>query len=363
MTRLIVLRGSLLAIVFATTGVGVRGQQTITVRRDPIDSPIAKALAAKAEIDGQNVPLADFVKDFAKRYEIPIRLDKGGLLRAHVAASVPITASFKQVPLGVALRQILRPLKLQHRVADGILIIDDVGVPLDDAHPPGRGPVGPRRAPVVRVARANRVNVAGRFNGQATVQQLRPLLQVELKFVKGLCAPTPEQMRQLKQAALNQIADLAKDMQQGNNPQRMNQARLLVQEKLAELVHAQLSPAQAALYDGEIKKRDENLRQVCARNLVVALDEELCLTAWQREKLYTELSHNWDEAWTMTVVLGAMHMMDMFPSVPDELVVPHLDAAQRALWSHLSNRNNNVFWGLEINAFLGMGPPLLDDQE
>ncbi len=144
MTRLIVLRGSLLAIVFATTGVGVRGQETITVRRDPIDSPIAKALAVKADIDVLNVPLADFVKDVAKRYEIPIRLDKGGLLRAHVVALLPITASFKQIPLGVALRQILRPLKLQHRVADGTLIIDDIGVPLDDAHPPGGGTlVGP----------------------------------------------------------------------------------------------------------------------------------------------------------------------------------------------------------------------------
>ena len=98
------------------------------------------------------------------------------------------------------------------------------------------------------------------------------------------------------------------------------------------------------------------------RNLVVALDEELSLTGWQRQKLYTELSDNWDESWTLGVVVLSTRTMQMLPNVPDELVVPYLDAAQRTLWNSLS-KGGNVFWGVEFAAFLGMGPPMFGDQE
>jgi hypothetical protein len=366
MSRLLALRGSLVAIIFAATGVWVRGQQVTAV---PVDraNAIAKALAAKIDIDALNVPLADFVKDVARRYAVPIELDKAGLRRAKVDPSLPITASFKQIPLGAALRQVLRPLKLQHRVADGTLIIDDISLPLDDAHPPGGGPVAPQPVrqirPGVRIGRAIRVNNIAGINGQGTIQQLRPALQVELNFVKSLCAATPEQMQQIKAEALQQIADAAKDLERGNNGrQGFNQARRRVQDKVGELVHKKLSPAQAVRYDDEIKKRYANLHQVCARNLVVALDEELSLTEWQRQKLFTELSDNWDDSWTLGVVLVATRTYQMLPNVPDELVVPYLDAAQRTLWNGLS-KGNNTFWGVEFAAFLGMGPPMFVDQE
>ena len=128
----------------------------------------------------------------------------------------------------MALRQVLRPLKLQHRVADGALVIDDIGLPLDDAHPPGGGPVGPppigQMLPAVRIVRAVRFNNMVRINGQGTIQQLRPALQVELNFVKSLCAPTAEQMQLLKAEALKQIADAARNLERGNKgPQGVNQ--------------------------------------------------------------------------------------------------------------------------------------------
>jgi hypothetical protein len=215
----------------------------------------------------------------------------------------------------------------------------------------------------VRIARAVRVNNMVRFNGQGNIQQLRPALQVELNFVKSLCAPTPEQMQQIKAEALKQIADAVKNLERGNNGQQgLNQSRRRVQDKVGELVHQKLSPAQAARYDDEIKKRYTNLRQVCARNLVVALDEELSLTEWQRQKLFTELSDNWDESWTLSVVIVSTRTYQMLPNVPDELVVPYLDAAQRTLWNGLS-KGGNVFFGIEFAAFLGMGPPMFVDQE
>ncbi|HET6324299.1 MAG TPA: hypothetical protein VFG04_06330 [Planctomycetaceae bacterium] len=362
-TRRIVFRGWLLTVLWAATGVRVHAQQAAPAPVARTDDAVAKALAAKIDIDVRNVPLEDFVKDLAKRHGISFLLDRSGLRRAKVSPSTPITASFKQIPLGVALRQILRPLKLQHRVADGTVIIDDLGLALDDARP-GIARFGEalvRRRPAVRMAQPPQI-VNMRFNGQAPLQQLRLVLQVELGFVKSLCRPTAEQMRTIKQEALKQIADLAKDMQRANNLQIMNRARQTIQEKLSELVHAQLSPAQSARYDSEIQKRSDNLRQACARNLVVAFDEHLSLTEWQRQKLSAELAHNWDDSWTIAVALGAGQMVDMLPNVPDELVVPYLDATQRTLWNNLPKRTT-VFWGVDMSAFLGIGPPLLGDQE
>jgi hypothetical protein len=364
---------------------------------------VAKALAANTNIDVVNVPLEDFVKALGKDHGISIRLDQSGLRRANVAPSTQITASFKQVPLGVALRLILRPLKLQHRISDGVVIIDDIGLPVDAPRPPRPGPAGPqlqaapidllrgiqllqgqpmRRAPAVVAAPliARRVGVVNMNAEQGTLQQLRLVLQVELNFVKRVCAPTPEQMLQLKQEGLKQIADAAKAWQANVNNRRpvfirngqqvlinngqpaLNDARRSVQEKLTELVHARLSLAQASRYDSEIKKRNANLHLVCARNLVVALDQELCLTEWQRQKLGTELAGNWDDSWTMTVVLGSTNNAGFLPNIPDEFIVPYLDATQRSLWNSLPKRGNTV-WGIRAAAFLGMTPPALDDQE
>jgi hypothetical protein len=300
-----------------------------------------------------------------------------GLKRAGVAPSTRITASFKQVPLGLALRQILRLLKLQHRVADGVVVIEDLGLPLDAAHPPGSGPVGPqrgeelieklvaplRRAPAVRVAPAIRVANVNRLNRQSSLQELRLVLQVELNFLKGVCAPTDEQMQQIKQEGLKQIADLAQGRLPNNNGRRaVSDLCKSVQDKLAELVRAHLSPEQGRHFESETQMRGANLRHACASNLVVALDQELSLSEWQRQKLCTELAENWDDSWTTTVVLGSTNPLGFLPNVPDELVVPYLDAAQRTLWNSLAKRGNMV-WAGAAAAFLGMGAPAMEDKE
>jgi len=151
MSRLIPLRGSIVLIVLASTTVRLCAQQKpagfpgTNADINRTNAAVEKSLAARTDIDALNVPLEDFMKALAKDHGVTIRLDKSGLKRAGVAPSMQITASFKQVPLGLALRQILRPLKLQYRVADGVVVIDDLGLPLDAAHPPGSGAVGPQR--------------------------------------------------------------------------------------------------------------------------------------------------------------------------------------------------------------------------
>ncbi|HXY35253.1 MAG TPA: hypothetical protein VEI07_13565 [Planctomycetaceae bacterium] len=370
MSRFTVLRGSLMLFLLATLSGWLRAQQQTAGPAGKTDGAIAKALAAKTDINAINVPLEDFIGPLAREHGITITLDKSGLKRAGVAPSTQITASFKQVPLGVVLRQILRPLKLQFRVADGSVVIDDIGLPLDAAHPPGSGPVGPQRIqPVeIQVERMlpqpmpmRRVGVAARRNqNAASLQQLRLILQVELALIKSLCAPTPEQMEQLKHDGLKHIADAADNWQRVNGRGVLDPRRV-VQYKLVESVRSRLSPAQARQYESEIQKRLANIREACARNLVVAIDQELSLTESQRHKLCTELASNWEDVWTMNVVVSAENERGFLPNVPDELVLPYLDAAQRALWNSL--QKGNILWGPGRAAFLGAPPPALEDQE
>jgi hypothetical protein len=383
MSRLIVLGGLLGLIVLASTTVRLCAQQKTAAFPETnadinrTNAAVEKSLAAKTDIDSLNLPLEDFVKALAKDHGINIRLDKSGLKRAGVAPLMQITASFKQVPLGLALRQILRPLKLQYRVADGVVVIEDLGSPLDAAHPPASGRVGRQRdeelierlvapmrqAPAVRVAPAIRVANINRRNRQSSLQELRLVLQVELNFLKGVCTPTAEQMQQIKQEGLKQIADLAKGGLPDNNRQRVvGDLRRSVQQTLTELVQAHLSPEQVSRYQSEMQMRSASVRHACACNLVVALDQELSLSEWQRQKLCTELADNWDDSWTTTVVLGSTNALGFLPNVPDELIVPYLDAAQRTLWNSLAKRGNMV-WAGAAAAFLGMGAPALEDQE
>jgi hypothetical protein len=367
MNRFTVLRESLLVIVVATTGVGLRADQPTGTRGAAGDAAVAKVLAAKVDLDVDS-RLEDLVPILEKRFGIPIRIDKNSLRRAHVDSGTRITVSFKQVPLGVALWQILRPLKLQHRVVDGSVVID-VGIPLDQPRPRRPRPVMIERQVVGRVVPMPQAEFAPAarartFNDDATVRgQLRLVLQLELKFIKHVCSPTAEQLDQLKQDGLKHIVGEELDH---NDPEALRKAigdpRHAVESRMADLVRAHLSPAQANRFDSEIKQRAANLRQVSARNLVVAIDQELSLTEWQRQKITKELTDNWDDAWTMTVVLGSSSNTALIPAVPDELIVPYLDAAQRSQWDGLPKRGNMVL-GVRTSAFLGMPAPAADDEE
>jgi hypothetical protein len=364
------LRGSLLAVVLATTPALLRGQAAAPVART--DAAVARVLAAPTDLEAVNLPLVDFVTTVSERYGLAIRLDPNGLRRAGVLASTKVTASFRQVPLGLALKQVLQPLKLQHRVVDGLVVIDDVGLPLDDARPRGNAPFEPQRIevqvaplqqPRVRIVRPAVIR-NGNFNDPESVRtQLRLILHVELKVVKSVCSPTPAQLEELKQEALAQIAGEDYRLERRDRLQEiLHNARLIVAERLIDLARSRLSADQVRRYEREVKKRTENLRQVCARNMVVALDEELSLSESQRQKICAELAANWNDAWTISAVFAATSVYTMLPNLPDELVVPYLDASQRAIWDDLSKQDTRVF-PMRTSAFLGMAPPAPDQEE
>jgi hypothetical protein len=369
-----VVRRLLLIIALATASAAARAQQPTPPPIERTNASIRKALGATTDIEALNLKLDDFLKELARRQKIPMRLGKSGLRRAEVDPALEITASFKQVPLGSALRQILQPLKLQHRIVDGAVLIDDIGEPPDDNLARRAAPVrvqqvielrGGQKLRRLQVIRAQPVvrnfNIVNPVGPQTQVQQLRQLLQIELNFVKTVCTPTPEQLRQLEQDGAKGIDESLKNWQVDNGAPVPSYAREIVQDEVMASARAHLLPAQIVRYDAELQKRKEFVHQACARNLMVTLDLELFLTAEQRQKLRETLAENWDDAWTVSTALTAVEEQGFIPSIPDELITPHLDVVQKVLWNRLPKRGK-IIWGLDETAFLGMMPPAFDEK-
>jgi hypothetical protein len=355
----------LLAIVLADPGMLLPADQAGPRRADRGNEAVREALAAKVDIDVLNLPFREFVPYVAKRLGGPVVLGKAALRRAEVNPTLEITASFKQVPLGVALRQILQPLKLQHRVVDGRLLIEDVGeMPEEPTRPAAQiraMQVTLQRQAWEQVLRFNRQKVKG-IDALVDVKvltplvQVRPLLQLELDFVRRTCQPTPQQDEQLQKAGWRQVGEALENWQTDNGAPVPSYAREVVQDEVLSAVRITLSPAQVARYEAETAKRKAFRNLACARNLLVTLDGELFLTPKQREELNTDLSQNWDDAWTVSLALTSTNERGLIPAVPDELMMPHLDPLQRLLWRRLP-KTGKLIWRLDQTAFLGL-PPL-----
>jgi hypothetical protein len=345
----------------ATKAVPRRADDRNEVRLEPPIMATLREMNSKTNIRVERMPLEKFAQFLSEQHKIPFKLDRAGLRRANVDPSTLITANYVQFPLDAALRRILARLRLRHHVVDGVVIITAAlpGVPAER--------IGERQLGNGRVVIGQAVMNRGRWQDQM-LQQLHPLLQVELIFVKRSCAPTKDQMRQLKEDLEKYIKDQTDEfiqLQQGRNLRNgslISSARALLQERLTASVEKRLSRESAARYRSEIEKRNANEREVCARCLVATLDRELCLSARQREELRASFSAKWDDAWTQVVEMGTQQGQSYIPSIPDDLIEPHLDTAQTDVWQNMQ-KLGNVNWGFQAfqNGMLGM--PLADPED
>jgi hypothetical protein len=363
--RHVVVCGALLAIVLVDPGMLLPGDQAGPHRANRGNEAVRQALVAKVDIDVLNLPFREFVPYVAKRLGGPVVLGKAALRRAEVDPALEITASCQQVPLEVALRQILRPLKLEHRVVDGGLLIEDVGEVQDELPSPA-AQIRARQVALERQAweqalrfnaqKAKRIDALIDLKALTPLLQVRPLLLLELDFARRACQPRPEQEQRLQEAAWKQVGEALENWQINNGAPLPSYAREVVQDEVLSAVRTTLSPAQVARYEAEAAKRKAFRNLACARNLLVTLDDELFLTPKQREELCFDLSQNWDEAWTVTLALTSTNERGLIPAVPDELMMPHLDPLQRLLWRRLP-KTGKIVWRLDQTAFLGL-PPL-----
>ena len=194
--------------------------------------------------------------------------------------------------------------------------------------------------------------------------QLRPTLRGELHFLRATCSPTPEQHRALARDGELAMAEAAREyaeafvqLQKGGvrNGQMPNPQATLARRMLA-LARQHLSAEQLARYREAADRRTAARREGTARALVALLDESLRLRPDQREKIVADLASHWDEEWSDSFQM-LLSNPQYFLNVPDNLVSPHLDPAQRTLW----NAKPKVNFGGNFGNFGVLGGLMLGD--
>ncbi len=187
---------------------------------------------------------------------------------------------------------------------------------------------------------------------QQFTQQFRPVLRTELHFLKTVCAPTKEQKQKIAlegdKALKAAVKKYAQNQQQMMNGQwrggQQPDPRKLIQQGLLAAVKANLTPEQSQSYLAEIDRRNQDLKSVSVRNLVARIDQDLVLTADQREQLAAALHKDWKDAWGGSLEMF-MYGNEYLPVLPDKLIAPILTPVQKKVWSGAQKTQVNAFFG------------------
>ena len=78
--------------------------------------------------------------------------------------------------------------------------------------------------------------------------------------------------------------------------------------------------------------------------MVSRLDDQVLLTPQQRDKIYEALSAKWQDQWEKWSLMQQVYGDRYFPVVPDQYVVPHLNAEQKTVWQGLQKVDIG-YWG------------------
>ena len=188
---------------------------------------------------------------------------------------------------------------------------------------------------------------------QQFLPQFRQLTKIETHLVQRICKLSKDQRKAIEKesdkiakAASKKYAEFQQKMMQGQwiGGEAYPDPRNILQDCFAPFLKTCLTAEQSTRYRAELERRKEDRKQVTIRNLVAKLDEDLVLTAEQRQKLVDSLSKNWDNAWAQSLEMFQYNNNDSFPNVPDQFVTPFLNKTQTLVWQGIT-KNNNTFWG------------------
>jgi hypothetical protein len=298
---------------------------------------ISRKLLAAADIQADKTELSKLVADLAKKYEIPIRVDGKAIQAAGLAVDPAVTASIKKGTLGQALTAILKERNMRWELRDTEVVVTATA----KAKPAAA--VAVKAAPAAQIqAQAQQAKALAQAE-QQFVPQFRVLWKAEMHFVREVCQPTAGQVTKLRDLSKDQIAVASARFVRGRSGRRVvngvitpmkpnsNEPRVILQEAIHPGLETILTPEQLARYDGEVEQAQLSRRDMVIKNLVSKLDRDLQLSGEQREKLSVALTSNWDANWSMPPQM-LMNLDNMFPTLPDKLIVPELNERQQQVW-------------------------------
>jgi hypothetical protein len=192
------------------------------------------------------------------------------------------------------------------------------------------------------------------------LQQYRPVLQAELSFANRVCTFTAEQKTSIIADAKQELKDVVRKLVKNNNqPQGIrifwagnvaraaqpnNAAGASFDKVAATIVKKHVSPEQFAAYEAEAQKRRDFSQQTVIDYIVAKIDDRLRLSPDQREAISKDLLKRWADDWAPSPA-GLLQLDEYVPSVPSEAIVPHLDKAQKKVWTTVQTVSVQGFMG------------------
>jgi len=202
---------------------------------------------------------------------------------------------------------------------------------------------------------------------QPSIEFLKPLINVELAFVKRACELTDDQMNPIIAAAKKAhqaMADIVIKRDAGGedfldkhkviftgpggelmavNPYKR------IRDDVAQFLKPLVTAEQYALFTVESRSRDSYERETATAFLLNLLDTKLVLSMQQREQMHKILMANWKEIdlhWLDSYVMPP----SSFPPTPDHLIIPILSDSQRELF--ISQPRDRIHVDIDVEELL-----------
>ena len=198
--------------------------------------------------------------------------------------------------------------------------------------------------------------------------QCRPMIRSELHLITSLCSPTKEQRVKLAAEGEKLLTEVVTTYAEAQAKMMLGQWRggampdpnKQIHEGLPKILKSILSTDQSALYEAEVKRREDDRRQSAARSLVARLDQIVVLSKEQREKITDAVVAGWNDSWGHNLEqFFASYGDRYFPTVPDAIIVPTLNAMQKDVYRGTQKSQVN-FGGFGFRGGIEMEEEILD---
>ncbi len=169
-------------------------------------------------------------------------------------------------------------------------------------------------------------------DSEIDIDGVRKVMELELMFVRHVCELPPARRPAFRERANEIVDEVFKAVNKpGTKSEVLDlKTRLLIQKKF--LVEIQkISKEQGAIYDQELKSRMMNVKEATILGLTALLDQELSLTAEQRDTLASALSTKWKEEWEHWLLVANQEETNV-PSFADKIVSRIITPAQKQVW-------------------------------
>jgi len=196
------------------------------------------------------------------------------------------------------------------------------------------------------------------------VRQFQPILNLELAFLRRCCELTDAQRKAISKASDKVLQDIASEQINANNPRMLAQLRgqvivqnrtnkrtdmnSLIRDGLQEVTKPYLTEEQRAAYRKELQYREEAEKQALVDDVLLQIDQQVRLSDVQFELVKDAFTEQWEAPAAGRFNGGQPFVL---PAVPEELVLPYLNEAQKEVWKLCNKTSSYSFVRPNENFF------------